>query len=206
VIAVPGAVVRGVGKDLAALQLLQGLLAAAPIEEAIAERATQAAQHACAHKEPAQFHRQLFEDVAGQVLAGEAGARPHRAQDPAALLGRLAPGRQMEELQTGRPTLGAAGQLRQLLRRERLLVEVTEKALNFPGPEAQVLAADLQERPRDPQPREVEARDSPGADQESDGWWRIVDQPLQEEFGWAVLQGMQVVAHKQGSLARPGLP
>jgi hypothetical protein len=47
----------------------------------------------------------------------------------------------MEELEPGRPALGAARQLGEVLRRQRLLVDVEEESLDFPRPEAQVVAA-----------------------------------------------------------------
>ena len=60
----------------------------------------------------------------------------------------------------GRPALGPPGEPGQLVRAERLAVEVAEEPLDLPGPEAEVVDAELEELAGDPAPREVERREA----------------------------------------------
>ena len=205
VIAVPAALVERVGEDLAPLQLLQYEVAAAPFQEGVAEWTAEPAQDAGVDQKAPQLRGQLVEDVAGQVLVGEAGARAQPAQDPAPLLGGLAPGREVEQLQRRCPSPGPAGQLGQLLRRPGLSVEVAIQPLHLPGAEAQVLVADLDQPAVQAQPGEVDPGSGPRCEQDHDRGRQVVDQALQGCLGRAVLQGVEVVDHQRRPGARPGL-
>src|SRR5438034_4746613 len=78
------------------------------------------------NQEPAQFGRQLVEDVAGQVFPGQPRAAAQCGEDSTPFQRRLAAGGEVEQLQSGRPTLGAARQLSELFGRQRFTIEITE--------------------------------------------------------------------------------
>ena len=204
VVAVAAAIIGGRGEDLSAFELLQQLLAAAAFEEGIAEGPAEPRHDAGPYQEPAQIGRQLVEDVARQVLARQPRAAAQRGEDSTALERRLARGGQVEELQPRRPTLGAACQLSELFRRQGLAVEVTKQAFDLPGAKPQVLAADLQQRSGDAQPRQIEPWQRTGTDQERDARRRIVDEALEGELRRTVLQGVQIIDDKQGPPSAPG--
>src|SRR2546430_2541707 len=127
-------------------------------QERVADLAAEALEDARLDEEPAQVERQLGQHVPGQVLADEARAGAQRGQDAAPLVRRLAAGGQVEELQPGGPALGAPRQRGQLHRRHRVPVVVAEEPLDLPRAEPEVVAADLQQAPGDPQAGPGEAR------------------------------------------------
>ena len=122
------------GEDLAAKQLVERRGAASPVEEAVAQRAGEPAEDARLDEELAQVVGQVRHDVPGEVLPDEAAARTDGRQDPAALVGRLAAGREVEELEAGRPALRPAGEDREIVRRDRVAVVVAEEPLDLPRP------------------------------------------------------------------------
>src|SRR5439155_6495316 len=111
---------------------------------------------------------------------------------------------EVEQLQPRGPALGATCQLSELCRRKGLTIEITEEAFDLPGAKPQVLAADFQQRPGDTQPRQIETGQRPGTDQERDTRRRVVDEALQGELRWTVLQRVQVIDDEQGSPSLPG--
>src|SRR5262249_61182058 len=103
----------------------------------------------------------VVDEVARQVLPDRlrAGAQPLGCPPP--LSRGLAARSQMEELQRRGPSLGPAGQEREILRSQRLAVEIAEEVLDLPRTEPQVLGPQLEEPARDPEPREIEAGERP---------------------------------------------
>src|SRR2546430_2367662 len=86
-----------------------GPLAPGSVEEGITNRSGESSQHARPDEEPAELGRQLVEDIARQVLAGQPRPAAERGEDAAPLLRRLAARREVEQLEAGGPPLGAAG-------------------------------------------------------------------------------------------------
>ena len=119
-------------EDAAPFELLEELPAARSLQERVAERTVQAAQHAGPDQEVAKLVGQLRDHVAGEVVAHEPGARTEAGQDPQPFIAWLAVRGEMEELEAGRPTLRPPGQPRELVRAELVAVEVTEEPLHFP--------------------------------------------------------------------------
>src|SRR5439155_3185087 len=179
VIAVATAVIGRRGEDLPTFQLRENLLAAGSVEEGIADRPGEPGQHARPDQEPAQLGRQLVENIARQVLAGQPRPAAQRGENAATLLRRLAAGREVEQLQTGGPPLGTARELSELFRWQRSPIEIAEETLDFPGAKAQVLTADFEQRSRDAQAREIETGERARPEQERDTGRRIVDGALE---------------------------
>ena len=125
-VTVAAAIIGGGGKDLAPFELLQQLLAPAAVEEGVADGPGEPRHDAGPNQEPAQFGRQLVEDVAGQVFPGQPRAAAQCGEDSTPFQRRLAAGGEVEQLQSGRPTLGAARQLSELFGRQRFTIEITE--------------------------------------------------------------------------------
>ena len=124
------------GENLLPFQGPEDFGASRAAEQRIAERPGQPTEDAGAEEERPEFPGQLVEHVAGQVLPHHPGPGPEFGDHPAALPGRSAPGGEMEQLESGRPPRGAAGELGEVLGGERFGVEIPEELLDLPGPEA----------------------------------------------------------------------
>ena len=146
VVAVVAAIADCAGEHLATLQLLEQPLAVVAVQEPVADGAVETAQNTGVEQKRAEESGQLVEDVPRQVLADEPRPTTEAPEDAPALVEGLAGGGEVEKLQAGRPTFGAPGQLGELDRRKGLLVEVPEKVLHLPRPEAEVVACDLRQR------------------------------------------------------------
>jgi hypothetical protein len=144
VVAVRALVVDRNREDAAPLQLLEELPAALAAQQAVAQGAGKAAQDAGPDQELAEVLGELGHDVGGEVLAHDSRARPEAGKEALALPGRLAPRGEVEELEACRPSLGAARKAGQLVRAQRLAVEVAEETLHLPRSEAEVVARQLQ--------------------------------------------------------------
>ena len=191
------------GEQLATGQFLQEQRAPPPVQQLVAQVAGQPDQDARVDEEPAQLIGELREDVPCQVLAQEPRAGPDPAEDPPALIGGLATRREMEQLQPGRPALGAPREHRKLGGRHRVAVEVAEEALHFPGSEAQVVALDLEQLAGDVQARQVEVRANSRRGKDPQPRRRIVHESAEHRFGGRALKGVQVVDDEDGLAAGP---
>ena len=192
-------------EDASALQLLEQRPAARPGQERVAEGPAQAAQDAGPDQEVAELVGQLRDDVSREVVAHEPGAGTEARQDPQPLVARLAARGEVEELQPRGPPLRPPGEACKLVRPERVVVEVAEQPLHLPRPKAQVVHADLQQRPGDPAPREVERGDSsrPGKDRERRR--RVVDEAFEGSLRGRSRERVEVVHDQEEVRRRSGL-
>ena len=138
----------------AAGQLVQQRAAARRPPQAIAQRPRQPAQHAGVDEELAQVLGQPEQHVLGEVLAQQPAAHLGPAQHAPPLVGGPAAGREVEQLEAGRPALGPAGQHREVARQHRVVVDVAEQLLDLPGAEPQVVRPELEQLARDPRAAE----------------------------------------------------
>ena len=136
------------GEHAAPGQLVEERAAAGRAPEPVAQRSRQPAQDAGVDQEPAELHGQTDHHVLGEVLAQQPAAAPGAAQHAAALLGGPAAGGEVEQLEPGRPALGAAREHREVRRGDGVVVDVAEQLLHLPGAEAEVVRADLQQLAR----------------------------------------------------------
>ena len=199
----PLALVDDHREQLSAGQFLEQEGAPPPIEQLVAQVAGEAHQDARVHEEATQVVGQLREDVAGEVVAQQTSAGANSAEDPASLVGRLAPCREVEQLQPGGPTLRAAGEDGKLARGHRVAVEVAEQPLHLPRAEAEVVALDLQEVAGHAQAREVEVRSDARRGEDPQPWRRVVHQPAEDRLGSGALERVQVVDHEGGRTTSP---
>jgi hypothetical protein len=190
-------------EQLAARELLEEERTPPPLEQLIAQVASQANEDGGVDQEPAQLVGQLGENVASEVLAQEAGARADAAEDAASLVGRLAPGRQVEQLEPGRPALRSAGEDRKLARRHRIAVEVAEEPLHLPRSEPEVVALDLEEVAGDVEARQVEIRMDARPGENPQPRRGVVDETAQRSLGRGSFQGVQVIDDERCRTAGP---
>src|SRR5258706_354286 len=106
-------------EDLGPSEPLEQGRAAGPTANPVAQVAGKPARDERLEEELGKPRRQIGEDVPGEVLADGPAARRRDAQDPPPLVGGLAPGREMEELEAGGPSLGPARERRDVARRDR---------------------------------------------------------------------------------------
>ena len=197
VVAEGPAVVRAGGEQLRALEVVQRRLAAGRVEQRVAQRAGQDAERAAADHERAQVGRHGREHVVREVGAGQPGPGAERVDGLPPLGGGLAAGGQVEQLQPGDPAARAPGQQRRRLRAERLAVDVPEELLDLPGPEPQVVAADLEQALGDREPGQVDPRRSARAEQQPQPRRTPVDEPLERPLGLGVGDLVHVVQDEQ---------
>ena len=201
----PLALVDGDGEQLAARELLEQQRAPPPVQQLVAQVARQANEDARVDEEAPQLVGQLGQDVAGEVVAQEPGARADAAEDPPPLVRRLAARREVEQLQAGRPALRPTREDGQLARRHRIAVEVAEQPLDLPRPEAEVVALDLEEVARDAQARQVEVRPDARRGEDPEPRRRVVDQPAEHRLRGRALERVQVVDDQRRRPAGPRL-
>lgn len=120
-------------EQAARFQVAQDGDAVGPIQDAVTQGTSQAPQDAGADKELAELVRQIRDDVARQIFAGQTGCRTcEPVQQTSALHRRLALGRKVEQLQASRPALRATSERRELLWRQRLAVDISIQLLHLP--------------------------------------------------------------------------
>jgi hypothetical protein len=111
----------------------------------------------------------------------------------------------VEQLQAGGPTLGPPSQFGEVLGWERFSVEVPEQLLDLPGPETEVVGADLTQLPGDAESGQVEGGRVPRRHEQVDGRGEIFEEPLELEFRRSPEQGVEVVDDEKAPGAGPGV-
>ena len=164
---------------------------------AIAQWTGQPAEHAGVDEEVPELLRQIRHDVPGEVLANEPAARADRRENPAPLLGRLAPCRQVEELEPCSPAFSSSGEDGQVVGRNGIEVVVAEQPLHLPGAEPQVVRPDLEQLAGDPESRQVEARREPRADRDRQPGRCVLDEPSERVLGSRALEPVRVIDDKE---------
>ena len=186
------------GEEPAAVQLEEDRLAALPAEVPVAELPVEHAQDGGGHEEVAQLGRQLIEHVPGEELPHHPGARAQGAEDAPSLIPGAVAGGEVEEVQTRGPPVGAPGELGELVRSERLRVELAEELLDLPRPEAEVVNSQLDHAAEHAQPWQVEMRLRAGCHEHGKRLGRVLDEPLQRRLGSGAFDGVQIVDDQEG--------
>ena len=128
----------------------------------IAQRPRQPAQHAGVDEELAQVLGQPEQHVLGEVLAQQPAAHLGPAEHPPPLVGGPAAGREVEQLEAGRPALGAAREHREVARQHGVVVDVAEQLLDLPGAEPEVVRPELEQLAGHAEPGQVDRRAARG--------------------------------------------
>ena len=115
------------------------------VEQLVAERARQLAEHAGLQQEVRQLGLEIGEHVAREVLAREREVRAEAGQQAPSLGRRATAAGEVEELEAGGPALGPAREHREVARRQRLAVDLPEELLDLPRAEAEIVGVQLQE-------------------------------------------------------------
>ena len=106
----------------------------------------------------------------------------------------------MEQLEPCGPSLGAPRERRELLRGQRLAVEITVELLHLPRPESEVVDPDLEQLARDLEAGYVHVRPYPAGGHDGQGRWRELDESLEGSLGVGRPEGVQVVDDEQSAL------
>jgi hypothetical protein len=185
-------------EHLTAFEILEQAIGSLQAEEGVAECSGEPPEDARSDQEFPRALREFVEDVVGEVLTDQTGAATQGRQRLPPGGRWLPPGGEEEELQSGGPTLGAARQFGQILRRKRLGVEIPEEPLHFPHPEAQILGTEFEEIARHPQPREVEARSGAGGEDHAQPRRCVLNEPSEQVLGRCALQIVKIVDDEDG--------
>lgn len=163
VVAVGHAAVGRRGEQLLVLERFENGCTTRGVEQRVAQLAGQVTQGRGSNEKSQPAGGQPVQHVARQIRADQPRPATQVTDRPFTLGAAAMRGREVKQMQTGRPAAGAARQCRRRLGRQVGLVDVAKQLLDLPRAKAQVVLREFEHVARDDQPRRVEAGRAPAA-------------------------------------------
>ena len=150
-------------------------------------------EHAGLEQEVGQLGLEVGQDVPREVLAGEREVRAEACEQTPPFGRRAAAARQVEQLQSCGPALGATGQHGEVARRQGLAVHVAEQLLDLPRAEPQVVGVELEQAAGDEQAGQVDVGATARGREDPHARGQMLDESLELVLGGRPEQRVQVV-------------